>query len=187
MIATPRRMRWTEEEYLARENESPSKHEFFDGEVFAMAGTSPLHNQVAANANGVLHNLLRGRPCRTFNSDQRIYIPATGLCTYPDGGVACGKWQIHSDGMCLLNPVLLYEVLSPATREYDRGYKREHYQQIPSLRHILVLDQPTRLVEHYHREPGGAWDFTHLSDGAVRLPDLGGVILLEELYLSDGP
>lgn len=184
-VAAARKMHWTEEEYLAFENESATKHEYLDGEIFAMAGAKPIHNRVASNTLVSLGNLLRGRRCGTFNSDQRIYVPATGLYTYADGGVACGPWQIHTDGMCLLNPVLLYEVLSTSTRDYDRGAKREHFQQLPSLRHLLLIDQPTRLVEHYHRDPDGAWDVTTLRTGAIKLPDLGGAILLDDLYLLD--
>ncbi len=184
-VVAARQMHWTEEEYHAFEDASPNKHEYFNGEVFAMAGARPGHNQIASNMLVALGALLRGRRCRTFNSDQRIHVPATGLYTYADGGVACGRWQIHTDGMSLLSPVLLYEVLSPSTKDYDRGAKREHYQQIASLRHVLLIDQPARLVEHYHREPGGPWDLTTLCVGAIKLSDLGGVITLDELYLLD--
>lgn len=103
-VVSVRRMRWTEADYLAFENHSPTKHEFLDGEIFAMAGTQPLHNRVSSDTLGGLVALLRGRGCGAFNSDQRIYIPRTGLYTYANGGFACGKWDIHTDGMCLLNP-----------------------------------------------------------------------------------
>lgn len=180
-----RKMHWTVEDYLAFENESLTKHEYLDGEIFAMAGARPRHNQLAGNALVALGALLRGRPGRTFNSDQRIHVPSTGLYTYADGGVACGRWQLHTDGMCLLNPVLLYEVLSPSTRDYDRGAKRDHYQQIPSLRHLLLIDQPARILEHYHRAAGGQWEVTSLREGVIPLPDLGGSIALDDLYLFD--
>jgi len=185
MIGAARQMHWTEDEYLAFENASPTKHEYLNGEIFAMAGAKPSHNQVAGNTLGAVHQLLRGQRCRAFTSDQRIYIPQTGLYTYPDGGVACGRWQIHTDGMCLLNPVLLFEVLSSATRDYDRGAKREHYQQISTLCHLLLIDQPTRLIEHYHRQSGGPWEVTRVHEGAIDLPDLGGQVALDEIYLSD--
>lgn len=186
-VVAAREMHWTEAEYLSMEAKSPIKHEYFDGEIFAMVGAKPHHNLVATNMLGLLHALLRGRPCRAFNSDQRIYVPATGLYTYPDGGVVCGKMQFHpgDPDMSLVNPALLFEVLSSSTRDDDRGSKREHYQAIPSLRHILLIDQPTRLVEHHRREPGGAWDLSTIRTGAIRLPDLGGVIPLDDLYLLD--
>jgi Uma2 family endonuclease len=180
-----RLMHWSEQDYLTMEAESPIKHEFLNGEVFAMAGAKPGHNQVAASALVALGVLLRGRGCRVFNSDQRIYVVETGLYTYPDGGVACGKWQVHTDGMCLLNPTLLYEVLSNSTRDYDRGAKVEHYRQIPSLRHVLLIDQPDRRVEHHRRADDGSWTLGTMLDGALQLPDLGGVISLDEIYLPD--
>ena len=167
------------------EADSPIKHEFLGGEVFAMAGATPGHNQVAASALVALGLLVRGRGCRVFNSDQRVYVDETGLYTYPDGGVACGRWLVHFDGMCLLNPVLLYEVLSTSTRDYDCGAKLEHYQRIPSLRHVLLFDQPDRRVEHHRRGDDGVWSLRTARDGAIELPDLGGPITLDEIYLPD--
>jgi Uma2 family endonuclease len=178
-------MHWSEEEYLAMETGSSVKHEFLNGEVFAMAGAKPGHNQVAASTLVALGLLARGSGCRVFNSDQRIYVVETGLYTYPDGGVACGRWQLHSDEMCLLNPALLYEVLSTSTRDYDRGAKLEHYQRIPSLEHVLLIDQPDRCVEHHRRGEDGAWSLRTVRDGAIDLTDLGGAIDLTEIYLPD--
>ena len=183
--STARRMHWTEQEYLLMEAGSPIKHEYLGGEIFALAGARPGHNQVATSMAGALVALLRGRRCRAFNNDQRIYVPATGLYTYSDGGVACGRWQIHTDGMCLLNPVLLYEVLSDSTRDYDRGSKLEHYQQLPSLRHVLLIDQPTHLIEHHLRAEDGTWSQHVVQAGAIALPDLGGAIALHDIYLPE--
>lgn len=177
-------MHWTEVEYTAFENRSPEKHEYYAGEVFAMAGAKPSHNRLATAAAGSLVTLLRGARCSAFNSDQRIYIPATGLYTYADGGVACGDWQIHTDEMCLLNPVLLLEVLSPSTRDYDLGAKRQHYQQISSLRHVLLFDQPERRVWHDRRSSGGAWESSEHVAGEIALAALGGAISLDEIYAA---
>jgi Uma2 family endonuclease len=177
-------MNWSEAEYLAMEAESSIKHEFVDGEVFAMAGAKPAHNQLAAAAMVALGLLVRGGRCRVFNSDQRIYVPATGLCTYADGGVVCGRWELHTDGMCLRNPVLLFEVLSPSTREYDQGAKLEHYRQISSLRHVLRFDEPERRVEHHRRGDDGVWSKAELRAGSVDLTDLGGSLVLDEVYLE---
>lgn len=185
--STARRMHWTEEAYVAMEAGSPIKHEFIDGEVFAMAGAKPGHNQLAAAVTVALGLLVRGGRCRVFNSDQRIYIPETGLYTYADGGVVCGRWEVHADGMCLRNPVLLVEVLSPSTRDYDRGAKLDHYRQLASLRHVLILDEPERRVEHHHRGDDGAWSMTELLEGRVDLADLGGFVALDEVYLAAEP
>lgn len=182
-----RRVKRTEEEYLAREARSASKNEFFDGEIYALAGARSGHNVVATNTLIALGGLLRGRPCRAFNSDQRIHVAATGLYTYADGGVACDRWQLHGkDGMSLLNPGLLFEVLSPTTADYDRGEKLEHYRAIPSLQEILLIAQPERLVEHHHRLDAERWVVSRHRASAVELPSLGGTLLLDELYyLSD--
>lgn len=85
-----RRVRWTADEYLAREQRSAAKHEFFDGEIYAMAGATLRYNTIAANVIFLLAGLVRGKPCRTFTSDQRIHVAATGLYTYADAGVLCG-------------------------------------------------------------------------------------------------
>ena len=87
-----RRVKWTEQEYIEREARSPGKNELFDGEIHAMAGAESGHNIVATNMLIALGGLLRGGPRRAFNSDQRIHVFATGLYTYADGGVACGRW-----------------------------------------------------------------------------------------------
>ncbi|MDO9022769.1 MAG: Uma2 family endonuclease [Deltaproteobacteria bacterium] len=184
---TARLMHWSEQEYLAMEAGSPIKHEFLSGEVFAMAGATPAHNRAAASMLVALGLLTRGRPCRVFNSDQRIYVVEGGLYTYPDGGVACGPWQIHADGMSLLNPVLLYEVLSTSTRDYDRGAKAEHYRQIPSLRHLLLVDQPDRCIEHHRRAADGTWSLITVRSGALDLADLGGGLSLDDVYLPEIP
>lgn len=181
-VATARRVHWTVEEYLAFENRSPEKHEYFDGEVFAMAGARPRHNLVVVSTSNALGGLVKGKGCAGFNGDQRIYIAATGLYTYADGGVMCAPPELSQDGMELLNPVLLFEVLSPSTRDYDLGAKREHYQQMPSLRHLLLIDQPERLVRHYSRE-GGNWQSREIREGLVDLAELGS-FSLEDLYAA---
>jgi len=176
-------MHCTEADYLLLEGQSATRHEFFDGEIFAMAGAKPVHNQRAAALLGALVALVRGGTCRAFHSDQRIHVLATGLSTYADGGVACGPWQVHTDGMALLNPVLLYEVTSPSTADYDRGAKFDHYRQIASLRHVLLVDEPTRSIEHHRRSEDGAWRRVVVREGRVVLPELGGAIDLDEVFL----
>lgn len=184
-VIAARQMHWTEGDYLAFENHSPTKHEYLEGEIFALAGAQPLHNRVAGNAQVSLGNLARGRGGGTFNSDQRIYIPRTGLYTYADGGLAYGKWEIHTDGMCLLNPVLLFEVLSPSTRDYDGGAKREHYQQIPTLRQLLLIDQPARAIHHHFRLAGGEWAAQEFRTGSIAFPEFGGELALDDIYLLE--
>ncbi len=173
---------WTEEEYLAFEDESPTKHEFLDGHVYAMAGAKSSHNFLCGNAIGILHALLRGGPCRVFTSDQRVHVAGKRFYTYPDGGVVCGKLEHHAKAaakMVLLNPSLLFEVLSPSTAKYDRGTKLMLYRQIASLQDVLLIDPDGRLVEHYHRGSRG-WKATTRKRGALAV--LGGVIQVGDLF-----
>ena len=178
-----RNMHWTAEEYLRLEETSPTRHEYVAGEIYAMAGARPAHNKVAANTLAALAQLVRpGKRCQAFNSDQRIHVASTGLYTYADGGLACGKWEIlDADAMSLLNPSLVFEVLSPSTRDYERRGKLEHYRQIPSLTDILLIDEPAPLVEH-HRKVEDAWTTVSVSSGALELPAFGGVLLLDDVY-----
>jgi Uma2 family endonuclease len=120
-------------EYLAFEEASLEKHEFLNGEVFAMAGGTLEHPALAMALGAALINALRDRPCRLFSSDLRVRIRATGLTTYPDISVACGKAEVdNEDPHALVNPVLIVEVLSDSTEAYDRGEKAAHYRHIPS-------------------------------------------------------
>ena len=178
-----RRVKWTQEEYLAREQRTPTRNEFLDGEIYAMAGATLRHNVIMMNAGAALHALLRGKPCRAFNSDQRICAGQTGLYTYADAGVVCGRPLFHDqDHGALLNPTLLVEILSPSTAAYDRGEKLDHYRAIPSLREVLLIAQDTRKVEHHHRLDTGQWLLTVYESGAVALATLDGAIPLDDLY-----
>lgn len=181
-MSQARRLKWTEEDYFRLEAANPHKHEYLGGEIFAMAGARSSHNLVATNLLAVLGALLRGKGCKPFNSDQRIHIPSTGLYTYADGGVACGKWLIHpADGMSLLNPVLLFEVLSPATEEYDRGVKLTHYCQVPSLQEVLIVAQPERRIEHHVRSPSGEFSSYVCLTGTLELA-LGVCVPVDDIY-----
>jgi len=177
-----RRLHWTIRDYFNLEANSNEKHEFLDGEIFAMGGARGSHNLVAAKVTTALGVLLRGHQCNPFTSDQRIHVPATGLYTYPDGGVACGQWEYHSsDGMSLVNPVLLFEVMSTSTADYDRGAKLEHYKTIPTLREVLLLTQPERRVEHHRRVEGDRWVAAAFTAGTIELA-LGVSLELADLY-----
>lgn len=145
------------EDYLKLEEVSPEKHEFYQGQVFAMAGGTFQHARIGLNVTTELAVRLRGKPCQPMNSDMRITTPS-GLNTYPDASVYCGKPELTDSNKTLLNPVLIVEVLSPSTRSYDRGDKFHHYRSIPSLRDYLLIDSETVLVEHYQRIGAYEWN-----------------------------
>src|SRR5580658_9148210 len=113
----------TPEEYLAIEREAPYKSEYYEGEMFAMAGARESHNLIATNAIRELSQQVRSRPCRTYGSDMKVRA-AAGLHTYPDAMLVCGKPEFLDDIRdTLINPSLIVEVLSPSTEAYDRGKK----------------------------------------------------------------
>lgn len=178
--AVAEKRRWTVEEYLALERDSPDKHEFFDGEVFAMAGVSPEHDQIVSNLITALNLAFRGK-CRVFTADMRLSITATNKYTYADASLVCGDPSFTSDRPpALTNPQVIFEVLSESTERYDRGKKFEHYRSISSLTDYVLVAQDQVLVECFRKQAGG-WLYTSLADGQLILPC--GPIAIADLYL----
>ncbi len=157
MSAEPRR-KWTEAEYLAMESASDIKHEYYEGEVFVMAGASPNHDQIAGNTFASLHSQLRKRPCRVYSSDIRLRVNVTRLYTYPDIKVVCAEPQFTSDKpQTLLNPTLIVEVLSPSTEKVDRGKKFQHYRRLESLQEYVLISQDNPRIERFLRQADSTW------------------------------
>lgn len=149
----------TEAEYLAIEEKAEFKSEFYRGEMFAMSGASYSHNLVKDNLAGELHQQLKGGPCRKLTSDMKVRVNRTGLYTYPDVVVVCGEPEfLEGRDDVLLNPTAIVEVLSPSTEKYDRGAKFRQYEQIPSLREIILVAQDEPVVERFVRLPDGTWN-----------------------------
>ena len=145
-------------QYLAIEREAEFKSEFFAGEMFAMAGASTPHNFIASNLVGELFARLKGGPCKTLFSDQRVKVDRTGLYTYPDILILCGAPHMDPDDPhTLLNPTAIIEVLSPSTEKYDRGGKFRNYTQIPSLKEYVLVAQDEPLCDRYIRQADGSW------------------------------
>lgn len=165
---------YTYAEYLDLEVSSQEKHEFLGGQVFQMAGGTPEHGPVAMAVARDLGNALAGRPCRVFSSDVRVRIRATGLTTYPDLSVVCGTLEKDDvDPQALVNPVLIVEVLSPATEAYDRGAKASHYRQIPALQELMLVSLGEQRVEVHRRTERGTWELTEVrAGGTLRLTSL---------------
>lgn len=176
----------TEEEYLRLERQAETKSEFHDGQMFAMAGGSLNHSFLAAEIGALLRqNAPPG--CRAFNSDLRIHIAAAKTYTYADGGVVCGEPQLSSNQRdSILNPVVIVEVLSPSTENYDRGKKFELYRTIQSFREYLLIHQDRRHVEHYSKQDDGSWVLREYSgaESSVAIARWGASISLGELYAT---
>lgn len=182
MSTTARHFRYTYAEYLAIEADSPIRHEYLDGEIYAMAGGTPDHAALAA----VLIRLIGdGLPagCRVFTSDLRVRVPPTGLSTYPDAAVVCGPTRrAMDDALAVVNPVLLVEVTSPSTEEYDRGEKLHHYQQLPDLREVLIVSHRGAGLT-LHRRADGGWTTLSAGRGAsLELASLGARIAVDDVY-----
>ena len=158
MSAQRQHILFSEAEYYEREDESPTRNEYFHGEIFAMAGAAPRHNIIALNIASSLRSQLRGRPCRTFISDQRIKVETTTLITYPDVAVVCPPFRFDpNNAITLLDATVIVEVLSPSTRLYDAGEKFNNLRELPALRHYLLVEADEMSVEHRFQNFNGDW------------------------------
>jgi Uma2 family endonuclease len=172
------------DDYFAIETDSPIKHEYYRGEVFAMAGASVAHNHITANLLALLRNGLRGGACNAFGSDLRVCTPS-GLYTYPDVVVICGPVALVEERPdTAVNPTVLVEVLSDATCDYDRGEKFTLYKTIPTFKEYVLIEQSQVLVEHHQRGQRGAWrSRTHKRlDAGLRLSSVHLELALNEIY-----
>lgn len=185
MSANPKHF-LTAAEYLAFERNSKERHEYYDGEIFAMSGASRRHNLVTVNITGELRQQLKGRPCETYSADMRVFVPATGLYTYPDVVVVCGEPQFQDGEFdTLLNPTVIIETLSPSTELYDRGRKFADYRSIASLQHYVLAAQDAYLVDYYTKDTDGRWflrDARDLAHDTVELTAIGCRLAMSEIY-----
>lgn len=153
--------RFSSQEYLALERASPTRNEFYQGEIFAMAGASRAHNLITLNVGGHLNALLAEKPCEVYVSDMRVKVTLEELYTYPDVVVVCGEPVFEDEqGDTLLNPVLLIEVLSHSTKNYDRGEKFELFRMIETFREYLLISQEKCHVEHFVKQSPDQWVLT---------------------------
>jgi Uma2 family endonuclease len=176
---------YTAEEYLALERDSETKHEYYDGEIFAMAGATEPHVAIVSNLVFALMGQLRDRPCKVYASEMRVKVSATGLYTYPDLAVVCGERELEDDRRdTLLNPNVIIEVLSPSTEAYDRGKKFAHYRTLDSLAEYLLVAQDAPRVEQYVKQPDGDWLLHEAArvEDTISLPTIRCELRLAEVY-----
>lgn len=179
--------RWISlEDYLEREERATERSEYFNGEIFAMAGGTPEHNLILGNVLGELRSQLAERPCLVFPSEQKVKVAATGLNTYPDVSVVCADPQYAEPRRsALLNPIVIVEVLSESTEAYDRGDKFHHYRQIPSLQeYVLVASDRQRIERLTRQDDRGEWLIAVCDDpeGAMQLPSIGCGLSIAGVY-----
>ncbi|MEM9193333.1 MAG: Uma2 family endonuclease [Myxococcota bacterium] len=175
--------KFTFREYLELEEVSNTKHEFAQGEIFAMAGGTPEHAALSMAMGALLVPQLRNVECRVYSSDLRIRVEETGLTTYPDVTVVCGEAKYDAESsVTVTNPSLVVEVLSPSTEDYDRGEKLDHYQKIAALKACLLIAQDRPLVELVLRTAAGWERFPYGASDTVPLPLHGATFGVHELY-----
>ncbi len=176
---------FTPAEYLRMEEAAEYKSEFYNGEIFAMAGGTRDHSLIAVNLVGELRQQLKQKPCRVYNSDLRLLVERGGLYTYPDVMVVCGKVELVKGRNDLVtNPILLVEVLSESTRDYDRGAKFDFYKQIPTLREYVLVESERLHVQVERRGKRGNW-IGETFDGlgaSVRLGSIECEISMQGIY-----
>ena len=178
----PQPSRMTPQEYLQWEREQVERHEFYDGEVFSQAGGTRNHSLIGMNMAREVGNLLKGNPCEAHGSDMRILIEATGYHAYPDVSVVCPPVEGPADDL-ITNPILLVEVLSPSTADFDRGGKFDHYRQIPSLQEYIVIWQDQARLEQRIKNDTG-WQLRDIVDldNRLELESIAGSVALADIY-----
>jgi Uma2 family endonuclease len=175
----------TPEQYLEIERKAEFKSEYYQGEMFAMAGARPDHNLIVTSLIAHLYPQLRSRPCLVYQSDQRVRVSDSGLCTYPDVVVVCDEPQFVDDERdTLTNPTLIVEVLSPSTEAYDRGRKFDHYRSLPSLREYLLVASDRVHADLYTRQSGEQWLLTAAGrpEDTIKLSSIACQLTLAEIY-----
>ncbi len=171
------------EEYLRIDASSETKHEYIGGFVFAMSGGTPEHARLAMAIGTSLTAQLQGKRCAVFSSDLRVRVRATGLATYPDVTVVCGRLEVDpADAHSATNPSVIIEVTSPSTANYDRETKYAHYRRIESLRAYVLVSQDEHLVEVFSRNDDGTWTLRDVRDGQAHIAALECSLDIEGIY-----
>ena len=157
MIAQTIKM-YSEKEYLELEREAEYKSEYYQGEIFAMAGAGYDHNRIKENLSIEIGSFLKGKSCKSFSSDMRLHIPEVGLYTYPDLLIMCGKVDVSpNDDETFMNPSVVIEVLSKSTRAFDKGKKFRFYERVPTLKEYMIVDSLSIAAEVWAKNENGMW------------------------------
>jgi len=172
-------------EYLEMENAALEKHEYYQGEIFAMSGAKVPHNAIASNLLVELGMKLKGKKCKPFNSDQRIHIPSNTLFTYPDISIICGEViTLNNDEWNALNPSVIIEVLSKSTKNYDRGEKFKLYRNINTLKEYILVDSESIHIEVFRLNEKKHWELEEYNDinASLEVKAINEQILISEIY-----
>jgi Uma2 family endonuclease len=187
VVGTPAALhRYSFADYLTLEDSSNTKHEFLNGEIYAMAGGTPEHAALSVAVSSALLAQLRGGPCRVYSSDLRVRVLATGLATYPDVTVVCGELERDAaSAATVVNPRVVVEVLSDGTEAYDRGEKLDHYRRVTSLAAVVFVSHRARAIEVRERGADGRWETRESGPGqAAEIRAVSARLLVDEIYLG---
>lgn len=176
------RRQYTLDDYFSMQRGIELKLEYFNGEIYAMSGGSIGHNTISLNVSSFLRDAVAGSSCSAFGSDMRVSTPS-GLYTYPDASIVCGQ-SLAKTGETVSDTIVIVEVLSDSTRNYDRGEKFELYRSIPALRHYLLIEQSFLHVEHRQLQGDGSWsaEVSDSSDQVVRLSEVEIDLPMSRIY-----
>lgn len=181
----PAKQCYTAEEYLELEESADYKSEYYKGDIFAMAGASVNHNRIVGNLHTALNLALSDSKCEAFMSDLRIYVEAVDLFTYPDITVVCDQPKFYKNrDDTITNPLVIFEVLSESTKNYDRGDKFEFYRTLPSLQEYVLVDQSKVHVEHFYLTAERHWLLTdyNSTEDVLKLVKIDFAIPVKEIY-----
>lgn len=182
MPAVQKIRRLSTEEYLALEHDADSRHEYVDGEIFAMAGASRAHSLIVGNFHAALHNHLRASRCRVLASDMKVQVSPANAFYYPDLLVSCSDIDTEPDNYYETRPRLIVEVLSRSTEARDRMEKRLNYQMLDSLEEYVLAAQDKIEIDIYRRADG-EWEHERYSAGAdIALRSVGFELPIAEIY-----
>ena len=175
----------TPEEYLAMEEKAKHRSEYYQGEIFALAGGSANHNRIVRNLSRNLDQAFTKEKCEAFITEMKVWIEARQLFTYPDVAVVCGEIEFYENrDDAIINPLIIVEVLSDSTKSYDRIEKFQYYRTLPGFQEYILVDQYKIHVEHYYKESKGKWIFTeyYQIDDILHFKKIDFEISLKDIY-----
>lgn len=182
VAATDNSSRLTPEEYFTWEEQQLERHEYIDGEVYAMSGGTINHGAIALNFGALLKVHMRGRGCKTLNSDCRVSIVGATKYVYPDLSITCDE-RDRTTTQYITYPCLIIEVLSPATEAYDRGNKFKIYRRNPSLQEYVLVSADLIEIELFRKNNGDNWQIINYQSGdIVELKSINLSIPIEQIY-----
>jgi Uma2 family endonuclease len=173
------------EAYLEMENVASEKHEYYQGEVFAMSGAKLPHNTIFSNLFGALGIKLKGKSCKPYGSDLRVHIPSNTLFTYPDISIVCGEViTLNDDEYNVLNPTVIIEILSPSTKNYDRGERFKLYRAIETLKEYILVDSESIHIEVFRLNEHNHWELEEYNSNSesVTIEAINETILINDIY-----